>query len=266
MQDQGYRVVISVATPMGGEVAESSGFETEVGGKDAAAMETRARELQAAAIVDCSHPFAQEASGQASIAADAAALPYLRYSRSPVAGYDETSTASVIAVASFEDAADQLDRIRGRSFLTIGTRHLEPFVRARLDFTARILPLKESLAECEVLGIEPKDIIAAWPPFSTGFNRECLRKSHARALVTKDSGREGGLPEKLEAASLEGAAVIVVRRPSEPDAIHDLDELVAVLDSMLVSTTKFSPGSIPASGLKPSSAIVPPVNPATENR
>ncbi|MHB9111931.1 MAG: precorrin-6A reductase [Thermoleophilia bacterium] len=235
LQDHGYRVVISVVTPTGGDVAESAGLETDIGGKDAAAMETRARELEAAAIVDCSHPFALEASGQAAIAAAAAGLPYLRYTRLHVAGIDETSATPVITVSSFEEAAEQLGRIGGRSLLTIGTRHLETFVRARLDFTARVLPLRESLAECAGLGIEPKDIIAAWPPFSTGFNRECLRKCDAGVLVTKDSGREGGLLEKLEAASLEGANVIVIRRPSEPDAIHDLDQLVTALDSALKS-------------------------------
>ncbi|MEK6536387.1 MAG: precorrin-6A/cobalt-precorrin-6A reductase, partial [Actinomycetota bacterium] len=51
--------------------------------------------------------------------------------------------------------------------------------------------------------------------------------------VTKDSGREGGLEEKLKAAELEGAAVILVRRPGEPDAIHDLDVLLGRLNASL---------------------------------
>lgn len=248
LQELGYRVVISVATPTGGKVAEAAGFETEVGGKDAAAMETRARGLQAAAIVDCSHPFAREASDQASLAAAAAGLPYLRYTRSPVDGLDDEAAANsssaaanigvtglhaathIITVPSFQEAAEELRRIGGRSLLTLGTRHLETFVRAQLDFTARILPLPESLADCVRLGIEPGNVIAAWPPFSAGFNRACLRKCGAGVLVTKDSGREGGLLEKLEAADSEGATVIVVQRPPEPHAIHDLDELISVLD------------------------------------
>ncbi|MBI5870296.1 MAG: precorrin-6A reductase [Actinobacteria bacterium] len=231
LQEQGHRVVISVVTPAGGEHAGLAGCETEVGGKDAAAMESRARELQAAVIVDCSHPFAMEASAQAVIAAAAAGLPYIRYSRLPVAVPEDASAAPVITVTSFDEAAAHLARLGGRALLAIGTRHLEVFVKARLDFAVRVLPMRESLADCQSLGLEPKDIIAAWPPFSTGFNRECLRKYGATVMVTKDSGREGGLLEKLEAASLEGATVILVRRPVESGAIHDLDELVAVLDS-----------------------------------
>lgn len=231
LQEQGYRVVISVATPTGGKVAVAAGFETEIGCKDAAAMESRARSLEAAAIVDCSHPFATEASDQARGAAETAGLHYLRYTRPPVDAPD--AAVPIISVPSFQEAADQLVRLGGRSLLTLGTRHLHTFVQARLDFTARILPLMESFADCARLGIEPRNIIAAWPPFSAGFNRACLRKSGAGVLVTKDSGREGGMMEKIEAAESVGATVIVVQRPAEPDAIHDLDDLVSALASVL---------------------------------
>jgi len=236
--ESGFGIVISVATPAGGEIARSAGFATEVGGKDAAAMQVRACEHQAVAIVDCSHPFAEEASIQASQAAAAAGLPYFRYTRAAVdalvslaaEGSSDMIDAPVITVPAFDSAADLLSRMPGRALLTIGTRHLEPFVRADLDFVARILPLAESLADCDRLGIEPSNIIAAWPPYSIDFNRACLRKYGADIIVTKDSGREGGLPEKLEAAREEHARVIVIQRPVEPGAIHDLDELVAKLE------------------------------------
>lgn len=234
LKEHGYHVVVSVATPAGRNVAEAVWLEMEVGCKDAAAMESRARALGAAAIVDCSHPFAVAASEQAGRAAAAAGLPYLRYVRSPVAGIDET-LADIITVSSFEQAAEQSSRLGGRSLLTIGTRHLEEFVRMQLDFTARILPLPESLADCIRLGVEPEDIIAAWPPFSVDFNRACLRKCGARVLVTKDSGREGGLHEKLEAANSEGVTAVIIRRPTEPGAIHELDELISTLDSLIMS-------------------------------
>ena len=49
--------------------------------------------------------------------------------------------------------------------------------------------------------------------------------SGAKALVTKDSGAAGGLPEKLEAARLEGVSVILIRRPEEKDILENLDRL-----------------------------------------
>ena len=39
--------------------------------------------------------------------------------------------------------------------------------------------------------------------------------------MTKDSGKAGGVPEKLEAARLEGCRVVVVRRPEPPEEYFD---------------------------------------------
>ena len=122
----------------------------------------------------------------------------------------------------------------------MGTRNLKPFVRAGLDLTVRILPLEESFADCTRLGIRPKNIIAAWPPFSVEFNTACMRQAGASVLVAKDSGREGGLQEKLEAAAAVAAAAIIIRRPAEPDAIHDLDQLVERLAQSLESARLIS--------------------------
>ena len=236
LREEGYRVIVSVATPLGASVAAAAGLETDTGRKDSGGMAARAAKLDCAAIVDCSHPFAREASEQARLAADIAGLPYFRSSRPPW-----TQTASIgagsplEAVDSFDEAASRLRASAARSLLTLGTRNLEPFVQAGLDFTARILPLSESFEDCLRLGIKPQNIIAAWPPFTVDFNRACLRQCGASSLVTKDSGREGGLEEKLKAAELEGAAVIMVRRPGEPDAIHDLDVLVGRIKASLAS-------------------------------
>lgn len=236
LQEEGYRVIVSVATPLGAEVAAAAGLKTDTGRKDSGGMAASAVSLEAAAIVDCSHPFAREASEQARLAAGIAGLPYFRSSRPLWRQTGSTAADSpLVTVDSFAEAAGWLQASASRSLLTLGTRNLEPFVQAQLDFTARILPLSESLEDCRRLGIKPQDIIAAWPPFSVDFNRACLRQGGASTLVTKDSGREGGLEEKLQAAGLEGATVILVRRPGEPDAIHDLEVLVDRLKTSLAA-------------------------------
>jgi len=251
LRGEGYRVVVSVATDLGEGIAASAGMETDTGRKDAAAMASSAAGIGATAIVDCSHPFAREVSREAAAAAGTAGLPYLRYSRPPVApGMGATggiedgrridatavegdleSSSRIILVDDFEAAAALL-RGRGPALLTVGSNNLAPFVEAGIDFTARVLPVTESLGKCARLGIEPSRIIAAWPPFSADFNRACLRRCRADFLVTKDSGREGGLEEKLTAAAAEAAAAVIIRRPPEPEAIHDLDSLVSRLGSL----------------------------------
>ncbi|MHB8858126.1 MAG: precorrin-6A reductase [Thermoleophilia bacterium] len=237
IEQEGYRVVVSVATPLGESVAAAMGLTTEAGRKDAAAMAQCATGLGAEAIIDCSHPFALEASRQAKKAAAIAALPCLRYSRPPMpdASGPGSTGATVIAVESFEAAAAELKDMGSRALLTLGTRHLEPFVEAGAEFTARVLPLPESIADCRRLGIDAADIIAAWPPFDIDFNRACLRHAGATILVTKDSGREGGIEQKGAAAAAEGAAIIFVKRPPDPGAIHDLEELLARIAGVIAA-------------------------------
>ena len=272
LEQEGYRVIVSVATPLGERAAAAADLKTDAGKKDAAEMAFRAGRLGAGAIVDCSHPFAEEASRQAKKAAAAAGMPYLRYCRPPLklhaGGHGSTSAgpaagtaartsaakdSSVLSTAgtavivdSFEDAASKMRAVKGPALLTLGTRHLKPFVQAGLEFTARVLPLAQSIEDCTRLGIDPAKIIAAWPPFTTDFNRACLRRAGAVALITKDSGREGGIEQKLAAAEEEGATVILVARPEEPDAIHDLETLAARLAAALADRQADKPDASPA--------------------
>lgn len=229
LQDEGYSVVVSVATPQGAECsARARSAPADIGRKDAGQIAVRAGDLQARAIVDCSHPYAVAASGEARAAADGSGIPYLRFSRPALPVPPETARA-----ASWEEAAAMLGRRPGRALLTIGSRNLEPFVRQGIDFTARILPVPESIGYCHRIGIDARNIIAAHPPFSTDFNRACIRQARADVIVSKESGQEGGQDQKLEAARLEGIEMLLVQRPAEPGAIHDLDELVLALRGAL---------------------------------
>ncbi|MHB1390073.1 MAG: precorrin-6A reductase [Thermoleophilia bacterium] len=254
LQAEGFQVTVSVVTEMGaarsraaasGDIvtrlaspagampppAHALARDTDTGPKDAALMARRAMELGAAAIVDCSHPFAVMASREARAAAAQAGLPYLRFSRPAL-----TLTGShVIRVSSWEEALELLKDRPGRALLTVGVRILERFVDEHIEFTARVLPLAASLAECDRLGLDAGDIIAAQPPFSVDFNRACIRHAGAAILVTKESGREGGLLEKEAATAAEGIDLMVVERPPEPDAIQDLDQLVTRLNGELAT-------------------------------
>lgn len=225
LESEGYSAVVSVATQLGESLAAGVTSTVETGRKTAGQMAEVATTRGAAAIVDCSHPFALEVSAEARRAADFANIPYFRYTRAA----SPAAEGAVIHAASWQEALDALKERGGRSFLTVGTRNLAVFVEAGLAFTARILPTVESLEECARLEIPPADIIAAYPPYSVDFTRACLRRAGASTMVTKDSGLEGGLPQKLEAAAAERVSTIIVARPGEPEAIEDLDELIGRL-------------------------------------
>lgn len=220
---QGYRVVMSVATPLGAELA--AGAEKEVGPRDASGLAASAAGAGAAAIVDCTHPFAIEASRAARSAAGSIGVPYLRFTRAdePLEG------AHIIRVDGWQRAVAYLEGSRKRALLAIGVRNLHLFSQAGLDFAVRILPQPESLGRCRELGIAADDIIAAQPPHDLAFNRCCIRRARASVLVSKDSGREGGLPEKARAAAAEGIELLLISKPGEPDAFTDPRELLAAL-------------------------------------
>lgn len=228
LEQEGYRVVVSVATAMG--EAKVVGADTETGRKSAREMAERAGSLGVSAFIDCSHPFALAASEEARHAAVFVDIPYLRYCRPASAQFG----SGVSVVRTWGEAVDILADTGSSSLFTIGTRNLAPFVAAGLDFTVRVLPVAESLGECARLGIGPEKIIAAYPPHSVDFNRACIRRARASVLLTKDSGLEGGLPDKLKAAAAEAARAIIVSRPGEPDAIEDLDALVESLKQALI--------------------------------
>jgi precorrin-6x reductase len=152
-------------------------------------------------------------------------VPYLRFTRpeKPFQG------AHIGHLQGWPQAVDYLKQKQGRALLTIGVRRLHLFAAAGLDFAVRVLPNQDSLDRCLELGIGQADIIAAQPPHSVEFNRECIRRSGASVLVSKDSGREGGLTEKAKAAGAEGIELLLIDRPRETGALTDLDELVAAL-------------------------------------
>lgn len=223
LEQEGYRVVLSVATSLGAELAACR--EVEVGRKDAADFVRRAGDSGAAAIVDCSHPFAEDVSRQAASAAESLGIPLYRFSRA-----ESPRQASHLSRAdSWPEAVAFLQARRGRALMTIGVRRLELFTSAGIELAARILPQVESLRRCLELGLAPGDIIAAQPPHSLDFNRACIRHVQADLVVAKDSGDEGGVDDKIAAAAAEGIEALLVSRPREAAALHDLDLLTVSL-------------------------------------
>ncbi|MFC2662105.1 MAG: precorrin-6A/cobalt-precorrin-6A reductase, partial [Eubacterium sp.] len=79
----------------------------------------------------------------------------------------------------------------------------------------RVLPTVKSIQLCEEAGIPRKNIIAMQGPFSTAMNCCILRDYDISYMVTKESGRQGGLFQKIEAAEECGVQLLMIRRPEE---------------------------------------------------
>lgn len=239
LSEAGRRVVATTATEYGRELLLGrqrrldgrEGLKVESGPLDVEGMIALIEANGVRAVVDATHPFAVQASTNARNAAARCGIPFVRLERRcEVPEYD-----ALIEVDGFEEAAEKAVAQGPRAFLAIGVKNLRPFVEkangAGVELAVRILPNGESISACEELGIPLKNVIAAVGPFSVEFNRACFREFGASVVVTKESGREGGYTEKVEAAKSLGVPVISVKRPRiDVERVFDYESLVAFLE------------------------------------
>ncbi|HSQ41607.1 MAG TPA: precorrin-6A reductase [Fibrobacteraceae bacterium] len=183
------------------------------GALDAEGFVQLARTYQIVEIVDASHPFACEVQRNARQAAQMLGLPYLRHERSEIAAdWDD-----VLWARNHTEAAELAVRQGGPILLTIGSHSVAMYaqeaLRERTPLFARILDAPESLRLCLNAGIPRERLWVARGPFSLEDNLAALKWSQARTLVSKDSGSEGGVPQKHAACHIAGVQMILVRRP-----------------------------------------------------
>lgn len=221
---------VCVATEYGEEVLAPHGLRTVHRGRmDQAAMQRFICGDRFAVAVDATHPYAVEVSENIRQACGATGLPYLRCLRpkDDVIG----GQPQCIYVNTAAEAADYLEWQTGRILLTTGSKELAVFTGRITDLSrlfARVLPSAEVIASCRALGLEGRQIIAMQGPFSEEMNEAMLRQTQAAFLVTKDTGKSGGFPEKVEAVRRLGIKAVVLRRPEESGySWEELRELLA---------------------------------------
>lgn len=184
------------------------------GAMDQAAMEKFIEEKRISLVIDATHPYAQNASGQiraASLARKVRLVRCLRESESP-------AQSPVFFVPDVAAAVDFLEQTTGAVLVTTGSRELHSFARLtgyKERLYVRVLPSSEVLKQCELLGFSGKHLIAMQGPFSEEMNRALLRQTGVSWIVTKESGAAGGFAEKLAAAADCGVSAVVIARPEE---------------------------------------------------
>lgn len=127
-----------------------------------------------------------------------------------------------IVVGSTEEAAAWLAGTEGNVLLTTGSKELRIFTSVpgyRERLFARVLSLPSVVASCADLGFQGRNLICMQGPFSEEMNIALIHQTKAKYLVTKDTGREGGFPEKESAARACGCRMIIIRRPLEEKGI-----------------------------------------------
>lgn len=232
LSEAGVTCDVCVATEYGSEVMPKlPGIQVLVGRLDVDGM--RALALGGYhAVVDATHPYATEASGNIRKSLQGTDIPYFRLMRKKAM---RDLDGNIQVFDDNESCAKALSATKGNILLTTGSKELAAYcsdegVRKRLF--VRVLPGMESISKCEELGIRGRQMIAMQGPFSKEMNLALFRQFSIAILVTKESGVSGGFAEKLAAAQEAGIPVYVIGNP-ERDKGMSFREVTEELSGLL---------------------------------
>lgn len=186
-------------------------------------------------IIDATHPYAVEVTENIRKAAEgycreqqAEGQVYYRVLRNLTeAGMTEedmlyAGDAKISYHEDMQQAVSYLQSTEGNVLATTGSKQVDELCKLE-DFARRvylrILPSEEMKAKCLALGFLPEHIICAQGPFSRKSNECILREYDIKYLLTKQSGKTGGYPEKAAAARSCGVELVVLVPPQEKDGV-----------------------------------------------
>ncbi|MBR2529010.1 MAG: precorrin-6A reductase [Blautia sp.] len=224
LADHETAVLCCVATEYGAKsLSENEYLKISYGRLDQEAMEKLLDREKPELVLDATHPYAPLVTGNLKSACLHQKVDYLRVLRE---GLDEETMDShrqgVVCVADTQEAISFLEHTQGNIFLTTGSKELASYTQLtgfKERVYARVLSLPQVLETCRELGIEGKHLIGMQGPFSRELNEAMLRQYDCRYLVTKDTGREGGFEEKIEAAIACQVTAVVIGRPFQVEGI-----------------------------------------------
>ena len=213
MAAAGYDVLVSTATDAPLAIGDHPRISRREGRLDEEGMVALAGEKGILAIVDAAHPYAATTHTVAQKAAQRLGIPCLVFRRAEA----DTKGENIRFAADHAEAAEMAFAFGRPVLLTTGSRNLAPYAEAArrtgVPYIVRVLDTRESLNACRAAGIQEDRIIAGRGPFSVKENLAAIRRFGIGVIVTKESGRVGGVEAKLAAARQTHCQVIVIRRP-----------------------------------------------------
>lgn len=212
---QGRKVLATVATDLGADMLSEYPVDVHIGRLDEDGFLTLFSEHPVEKIIDASHPFAEIVTETVRKAARQAGIPYERAQR-PEISYDYDR---IHLVKDAAEAIDLLNTMEGNVLLTTGVNtaalYEEGVSDAKRRVYIRVLDNASSLSGCEKAGYPADHVFGEMPPFTVADNLRLIRATDAAVLVSKDSGKSGGVDIKVEACRQAGIPMILIRRPTE---------------------------------------------------
>jgi cobalt-factor III methyltransferase len=177
-------------------------------------------------VIDATHPFAMEVSKNLMEFCRIREIPYIRYERPE----ESIEGDNVYFVGNVEQAAEKAKTIGRQILLTLGSKNIDPFLCEEFHerISIRMLPDPKLIQDLLSKGVSPDRIIAIQGPFSISLNKALMIDRSIDCLVTKSSGKEGGVNEKIAAARELDISVIVIKRPDMdyPALFSDQNKMV----------------------------------------
>ncbi len=237
ISELGIPVTVSTATQTGADQAQKVAplIHTFPGAIGESARTELLKQLAPKLIIDATHPFATRIQAQLQRISNITHIPLIRWERPslPLPNH-------ALATASPEEALPLIPRLGSRILLTTGSRDLALFTKAapEIEWFCRVMPDAASLEAAKKAGIPASRTLAMVGPFSTALNVALLQDWHITGIITKESGTEGGLQEKLQAAEALQLPILVVQRPSRPltHATSDLPTLLETVKNRIETT------------------------------
>jgi precorrin-6A/cobalt-precorrin-6A reductase len=213
-QKRGHDVLVSTLTEYGAEISKGQGLKTRSGALEELEFKGILKEHEINALIDATHPYAQNISVLAQSVSTKCGIPCFRWER-PLGAYPDDPL--IHYVRDICSAASLASRIGKRIFLSTGSRNLKRWMSApefkECELFVRVLPTSQVLTQCEDVGLKPYQIIGMQGPFTQKFNEVLWEQLNIDVVITKESGLIGGVEEKVQACLALKIPVIILERP-----------------------------------------------------
>jgi precorrin-6A/cobalt-precorrin-6A reductase len=222
------RVLVFTATGYGSSlVSTSKNISINSGPLSKDQIKKVFKEKEIKKILDATHPYAKNISRNLIVVSEELNLPYYRYEREE---YKIEKNKNTEIFSDYDEIIRYLKKTNGNVMLTIGSRNLKRFtLEMKLErLYTRILPLPNLIQGALNNGINLKNIIGMQGPFSTEINKALIKSFNIKYLVTKNSGKEGGIKEKIEAAEETGIKLIILDKPKVdyPNKYESINKII----------------------------------------
>ena len=165
-------------------------------------------------FVDASHPYACEVSKTLIKVCNDLNIEYIRYERKSYFN-DLKDNENIIFIDKYEYLEELFKNIDGNILNTTGSNNalkIEGLKSEKNRIIHRILPSPTVISRLLDNGISMENIIAIKGPFGFEINNGIIKEYKIKALITKDSGEEGGMKEKIDSALMNNVKIIVIKR------------------------------------------------------